>query len=281
MEQPLSAAASSQDSSNPAAQEERVVITNKHGEKLVGLLQHMGSNKIVVLCHGFTASKNDSIIVDLANALTKQGVGIFRFDFSGNGESEGEFQYGNYRKEADDLHSVVSHLHQEKYDVKAIVGHSKGGDVVVLYASIYDDVQMVVNLSGRFYLERGIEERLGKEFMDIIDKEGYIDAKTKSGRVLYRVTKQSLMERLNTDMRAASLSISKECRFFTVHGSADEIIPVEDAYEFARHIPNHKLRVIEGANHCYTAHRKELSDAVVDFIASSELIMQAGDNPSA
>uniref|UniRef100_A0A0D9V291 Serine aminopeptidase S33 domain-containing protein n=1 Tax=Leersia perrieri TaxID=77586 RepID=A0A0D9V291_9ORYZ len=252
MAEPLS---SYQDSSNPQAQEERVVmITNKHGEKLVGLLQHMGSNKIVVLCHGFTASKNDSIIVDLANALTKQGVGIFRFDFSGNGESEGEFQYGNYRKEADDLHSVVSHLKQEKYDVKAIVGHSKvtdpktsfypGGDVVVLYASIYDDVSMVVNLSGRFHLERGIEERLGKEFMDIIEKEGYIDVKTKS-----------------------------------VHGSADDIIPVEDAYEFAKHIPNHKLNVIDGADHCYTAHRKELSDAVVDFITSSEVCADANCSP--
>lgn len=275
MAEPLSS--SSQGSSVPSAQEERVVVTNKHGEKLVGLLQHMGSNKIVVICHGFTASKNDSIIVDLANALTKQGVGIFRFDFSGNGESEGEFQYGNYRKEADDLHSVISHLNQEKYDVKAIVGHSKGGDVVVLYASIYDDVRTVVNLSGRFHLEKGIEERLGKEFMNIIDKEGYIDVKTNSGKVLYKVTKESLMERLTTDMHKACLSISKECRFFTVHGSADEIIPVEDAYEFAKHIPNHKLHVIEGANHCYTAHRKELSDAVVDFITSSE----DGNNSSA
>jgi len=32
------------------------------------------------------------------------------------------------------------------------------------------------------------------------------------GKILYRVTKESLMERLNTDMHAASLSISKECR---------------------------------------------------------------------
>ncbi|CAN6310240.1 unnamed protein product, partial [Urochloa humidicola] len=44
------------------------------------------------------------------------------------------------------------------------------------------------------------------------------------GNVLYRVTKESLMERLNTNMHAASLSISKECRFFTIHGSADKII---------------------------------------------------------
>jgi alpha/beta superfamily hydrolase len=59
--------------------------------------------------------------------------------------------------------------------------------------------------------------------------------------------------------------------FFTVHGSADEIIPVEDAYEFAKHIPTHKLCVIEGADHCYTSHRKALSDAVVDFIMSNKV----------
>ena len=58
-------------------------------------------------------------------------------------------------------------------------------------------------------------------------------------------------------------------RFLTVHGSADKTIPVEDAHEFANHIPNHKLHVIEGANHNYTAHRKEVADAVVDFITSN------------
>jgi alpha/beta superfamily hydrolase len=47
-------------------------------------------------------------------------------------ESEGEFQYGNYKKEADDLHSVISYLYHEKYDVTAIVGHSKGGVIIAL-----------------------------------------------------------------------------------------------------------------------------------------------------
>ncbi|TVU34217.1 hypothetical protein EJB05_16048 [Eragrostis curvula] len=250
-------------------EEERLVVTNKHGESLVGVMHHAGSNRVVVLCHGFAACKDDSIFHDLVAALTKHGISAFRFDFSGNGQSEGEFQYGNYRKEADDLHSVVSYL-QEKYDVTAIVGHSKGGNVVVLYASIYGEVPLVVNISGRFYLEKGVEERLGKEFMDRINKEGYIDVRNKSGKVLYRVTKESLMERLNTDMRAPSLSISKECRFFTIHGSADKIVPVGDAHEFAKLIPNHKLRIIKKANHGYTSHRKELCEAVVDSITSNE-----------
>jgi hypothetical protein len=53
--------------------------------------------------------------------------------------------------------------------------------VVVLYASLYDDVRMIINLSGRFYLEKGIEERLGEKIIDRINKEGYIDATDKSG----------------------------------------------------------------------------------------------------
>jgi len=46
---------------------------------------------------------------------------------------------------------------------------------------------MMVSLSGRFHLERGIEERLGKEFMDRINKEGYIDVTSKSGSLQFMV----------------------------------------------------------------------------------------------
>lgn len=58
-------------------------------------------------------------------------------------------------------------------------------------------------------------------------------------------------------------------RVLTVHGSADEIIAVEDALEFAKIIPNHKLHIIEGANHNYSSHQAELASVVVDFIKAS------------
>ena len=41
-------------------------------------------------------------------------------------ESEGEFQYGSYRKEAADLRSVVLYFSKQKYDIIALIGHSKG-----------------------------------------------------------------------------------------------------------------------------------------------------------
>lgn len=53
--------------------------------------------------------------------------------------------------------------------------------MVLLYASKYHDVHTVVNLSGRFNLQHGMESRLGKSFLERIRKDGFIDGKTKPG----------------------------------------------------------------------------------------------------
>ncbi|PWA34755.1 alpha/beta-Hydrolases superfamily protein [Artemisia annua] len=179
-------------------------------------------------------------MVNLANALQKEGITAFRFDFSGNGESEGTFQYGNYFREADDLQSAIQHFREANCVTSAILGHSKGGNVVLLYASKYHDVPRVINVSGRY--------------------------KTEGGEFLYRVTEDSLMERLNTNMHEACLQIGKDCSVLTVHGSDDTIVRVKEASEFAKIIPNHKLHVVKGANHGFSKHQDELISVVLSFI---------------
>jgi pimeloyl-ACP methyl ester carboxylesterase len=136
--------------------------------------------------------------------------------------------------------------------------------VVLVYASKYQDIRNVINLSGRYDLKRGIGERLGEDYLERIKQQGFIDIK--EGNAGFRVTEESLMERLNTDMHEACLKIDKECRVLTVHGSADEVIPLEDAKEFAKIIPNHKLEIVEGADHCYTKHQSQLITNVMEFI---------------
>ncbi|XP_042506421.1 uncharacterized protein YfhR-like isoform X1 [Macadamia integrifolia] len=250
----------------PVIQQQRVIIRNKYGEKLVGVLHETGSAELVILCHGYRCSKENKTFKNLAAALEEEGISVFRFDFAGNGESEGSFQYGNYRREAEDLHAVVLHFSEAKRLISAILGHSKGGNVVLLYASTYSDVHTVINASGRFNLERGNESHLGTDFLQRIRIDGIIDVKDDTGKFEYRVTEESLMDRLNIDMRAACLSIPKDCRVLTVHGSKDQIIPVEDALEFAKVIPNHKLHIVEGADHGYTAHQADLTSIVLEFI---------------
>jgi len=151
----------------------KVVIPNKYGEKLVGVLHETESPAIVILCHGFRSSKGDNTMVNLAVALENEKISAFRFDFAGNGESEGSFEYGNYCTEADDLHAVIQHFSGVNRIISAILGHSKGGNVVLLYASKYHDIHTVVNVSGRYDLTKGIEERLGKDFMQRIKEDGF------------------------------------------------------------------------------------------------------------
>ncbi|XP_017604971.1 uncharacterized protein LOC108451796 isoform X1 [Gossypium arboreum] len=265
----ISTMAHSHSTQKPVIERQRMIIPNKHGEKLVGLLHETESKEIVILCHGFRSRKDYNTMTNLAAALEKEGISVFRFDFAGNGESEGSFQYGNYYREADDLHAIIQHFSGESRVVSAILGHSKGGNVVLLYASKYQDLRIVVNVSGRYDLKRGIAERLGEDFIEIIKKDGHIDVKNKTGGIEYRVTEEALMDRLRTEMHEACLKIDKECRVLTVHGSADEIISVEDALEFAKVIPNHQLHITEGANHGYTSHQTELASTVVKFITSA------------
>ncbi|KAK6120411.1 hypothetical protein DH2020_045891 [Rehmannia glutinosa] len=264
--------------------QQKIKILNKRGENLVGVLHETGSTKIVVLCHGARSSKEDNIMVNLAVSLENEGISAFRFDFSGNGESEGSFQSGNLSSEVEDLRAVVDYFIGVNRLTFAVLGHSKGGCIVLLYASEYHDIGAVVNVSGRYDLQRGMEERLGENFLERLKKDGYIDVKTRAGSracrkglVDYRVTEESIMETLNTNMHDACLLIDEKCRVLTVHGSLDEINPVQDALEFAKIIPNHQLQIIEGADHFYSSHQDELASVVLRFIKEC---LQSGNDVS-
>ncbi|KAL5768600.1 hypothetical protein ACOSQ2_015383 [Xanthoceras sorbifolium] len=271
----------SQSSQNSVLKKHKVIIPNKYGEKLVGVLHDTGSTEIVIVCHGFRSTKEDTTMVNLAVVLENEGISAFRFDFTGNGDSEGSFSYANYWREVDDLHAVIQHFYGANRVISAILGHSKGGGVVLLYASKYHDVRTVVNVSGRYDMKVGIGERLGEDFMERIKQDGFIDVKNTAGTVEYRVTVESLTDRLNTNMHEACLQIDKECRVLTVHGSSDKIIPVIDAIEFDKIIPNHKLHIVDGANHGYTKHQAELAQAVLEFIKAARQQDQCSSNPGA
>ncbi|RID42291.1 hypothetical protein BRARA_J02191 [Brassica rapa] len=242
---------SNERSDNSEMQHRRIVIENSHGEKLVGVLHDTGSTETVVICHGFRSSKDRIPMPTIANVFEKAMISSFRFDFAGNGESQGSFEYGNYHREAEDLRSILQHLRGENR-----------GSVVLLYAAKYKDVQTVVNISGRFFLERGIEMRLGKDYLKRIKENGFIDVRNRKGKFEYRVTEESLMDRIRTNTHEACLSIHENCRVLTVRGSNDMIVHVTEASEFAKYIKNHKLCLIEGADHD-TSNRDHIRSALM------------------
>ncbi len=57
--------------------------------------------------------------------------------------------------QAEDMRAAVEFLRDQGKTVVGLVGHSKAGSGVILYAAKYDDIPRVVNISGRFDNQRG------------------------------------------------------------------------------------------------------------------------------
>ena len=90
---------------------------------------------------------------------------------------------------------------------------------MLLYASKYHDIKTVVNLSGRYDLKEGIEERLGKDYLERIRKEGFIDMKKRrSGNLsitlAYFSMPLSVVQLLNSSCnRVAIIAIARKCSY--------------------------------------------------------------------
>ncbi len=136
----------------------KVQYRNPSGELLVGVLTDDNLQDAVVLCHGYMDGKDRFHFPTMADALLRDAqVASLRFDFAGNGESEGEFDFCAYDKEVEDIRASVEYLRSSLGKrVVAVVGHSKGAAEAILYASRYDDVDRVVSISARFDMVRGI-----------------------------------------------------------------------------------------------------------------------------
>ena len=119
--------------------EKKVEILNGFQEKLRGLedLPEAVLNKYpaVILAHGFGAEKTEQGMFDeIAENLTENGFLVYRFDFSGRGESEGDYSKTSLTKLIKDLRAIVDFVKkQSRVDVDklALVGMSFGTSVAI------------------------------------------------------------------------------------------------------------------------------------------------------
>lgn len=239
-------------------------VRNPRGEALSCVLDPgLPSQPVAVFVHGFRDSKNGRCVRSVAEELAARGLWrTLRFDCSGNGQSEGAFQFANYEQEMHDLRAVVLHARQQlALDVACIVGHSKGAGVVLLYAQNFHDVRLVVSLAARFHMACGVKERFGESLVAECMEKGKVEVTLRDGFTFF-LTKDSLHERLRLDMGDVASAIPSSIAVLTIHGEQDTTIPVGDAFEFDARIANHTLRVLPAACHKFIGFQVDVVDAL-------------------
>ncbi len=101
----------------------------------------------IIFCHCFTCSKETITTFRLSRLLAENGFAVLRFDFSGLGNSEGDFADTTFSNMQDDLHSAVDFLSEHYQPPEFLMGHSLGGTTALSIAQGHDSVKGVVTVA--------------------------------------------------------------------------------------------------------------------------------------
>jgi pimeloyl-ACP methyl ester carboxylesterase len=245
--------------------EQPTYFYNQQGEKIAGTL-HLPKRPDgcgVVFGHCFTCSRNTRIIREICNELAARDVLALRFDFSGNGQSEGEFSASNYSKQITEMQTAAEVIAEKGARRIGLAGHSMGAVIAVLTAVRTGTVKAVCALAGRLSGLKATHFFSKKQLKELED----------TGRVSFNSRGRSLQ--LSTEFFADAKQYdlpetvkSLQTPLLVIHGDADEIIPVQDAYLAKTLNPEYtELVVIPGADHMFSAemHRSQTVKLVVKW----------------
>lgn len=127
---------------------QRVTFTGTGGEQLAARLDlPAGPPRAVALfAHCFTCGKDVVAASRIARGLTDLDIAVFRFDFTGLGESDGEFANATFSSNVADLVRAADHLRHTLAAPALLVGHSLGGAAVIAAAGQIPEVRAVVTI---------------------------------------------------------------------------------------------------------------------------------------
>lgn len=98
------------------------------------------TTRLVLLCHGFLSGKNSTTNKTLTRLLNEQGLATFRFDFFGQGDSDGPFEALTTTLAVHQTEAALDLISSRGYDRIGLVGSSFGGLVAILTAAQRRDI---------------------------------------------------------------------------------------------------------------------------------------------
>lgn len=227
---------------------EKVSFKNSDGQDLAGVLERapaFESGPTAIFAHCFTCGKDLKAARNLSLALSQKGINVLRFDFSGLGQSEGEFAQSTFSSNLDDLISAARFLKEKDCSPEILIGHSLGGAAVVMAADHIESVQAVVTIGAPS--EAKHVQHLFEEKLEEIKGDG--DAKVNIGGRPFTI-KREFIHDLNRHNLSEKISQWRKRALLVLHSPQDKIVGIENAREIyeAAHHPKSYVS-LDGADH--------------------------------
>ena len=242
---------------------QKVSFTNKDKEQLAGRLELPLDRKphnFVIFAHCFTCTKNLTAIKNVGRALTNSGFGVLRFDFTGLGESEGDFENTNFSGNVDDLIEAADFLENNFMAPTLIIGHSLGGTAALFAAARLPSIKAVAVINSPSTPSHVMH--LLKDSKQEITKNG--KAKVNLGGIDFTIKKQFLDDIENKSLGNVVSNLRKA--LLILHSPQDQIVGINNAEEIYRTAHHPKSFIsLDGVDHLLS--KKEDSQYVGEVIA--------------
>ncbi|WP_108803691.1 bifunctional alpha/beta hydrolase/OsmC family protein [Aquimarina sp. Aq107] len=241
----------------------KISFTNAEGQILSGRLElpaDQHPHNFALFAHCFTCNKNLGAVRNISRALTSQGFGVLRFDFTGLGESEGDFADTNFSGNVEDLIAAADFLAKEYQAPSLLIGHSLGGAAAIFAATKINSINAVATVGApsdpthvQHLLKSGLPEieANGKAVVNL------------SGRD-FTIKKQFLEDLENKSLPLVAKNLNKA--LLVLHSPQDTTVGIKNAEEIYHAAKHPKSFVtLDGADHLLM--RKEDSLYVGKVIA--------------
>ena len=214
----------------------KLEFENSKGEKLAGLLElpeRIGDvSSFALFAHCFTCGKDIAAASRISRALAARGIAVLRFDFTGLGNSDGDFANTNFSSNIEDLILAAKALEENYRAPQILIGHSLGGAAVLGAAAKLDSVRAVVTI-GAPATARHVAH-LFKEKADQIQHQG--EAVVSLGAREFSIKKQFLddIDQYSSTEKIRDLGAA----LLVFHSPVDTIVSIDEAasiYQAARH----------------------------------------------
>ena len=214
---------------------EKIRFENADGNALAARLDRPDGESpcaFALFAHCFTCSKDLRAAGAISRALTRHGIAVLRFDFTGLGESEGEFADTNFSSNVEDLIAAADYLSEHHEAPRILVGHSLGGAAVLQAAQRLDSVQAVSTI-GAPYDPEHVTQHLQDAVEDIEEKG---EARVQLAGRTFTIRKQFLDDLAATRMETTIRTLDRALLIF--HSPVDQTVGANNAakiFQAAKH----------------------------------------------
>lgn len=232
---------------------ENISFDNRRAQTLAGVLHRPTSGPAracAIFAHCFTCTKNSKAAVRISEALAARGIEVLRFDFTGLGESEGDFSSTHFSSNVDDLVDAAAHMEGIGLAPALFIGHSLGGTAVLAAAHEVDSVLAVATIGAPADAKHVLH--LMNKDLEAIESTG--EATVQLGGQSFDIHKDFVddvrMQNVCENLRSLRKAL------LVMHSPIDEVVSIEQAAHIYSNALHPKSFVsLEDADHLLTKDR--------------------------